>query len=94
MISALPLDALAHARHVTRRARVQLRRMPVIVGFWSASGDLAQTWRRLESVGADRLVTSFATAVAQVESLASGLTRAEAAQAGSGTPVPSPPAHA
>jgi hypothetical protein len=94
VVSALPLDALANARHVARRARLHLRRMPVVVGLWGAGGDLTQSWRRLQSAGASRLVTTFATAVSEVESLLPGHETPEPAPSDSGAPVSAPPAHA
>ena len=82
------------ARHVARRACLHLRRVPVVVGLWGAGGDLTQSWRRLQSAGASRLVTTFATAVSEVESLLPGHETPEPAPSDSGAPVSAPPAHA
>jgi predicted PurR-regulated permease PerM len=94
VVSALPLDALAHARHITRRARLHLRALSVVVGLWGASGELAQGWQRLESAGASRLATSFATAAAQVESLTARIEEGPQEPQAPKPPLPAPPAHA
>jgi predicted PurR-regulated permease PerM len=66
IISALPPDAVTAARKACRRARKQWPGVPIIVGLWNASGDLQKTWPRLQGVGANRVVTSFADCLTEL----------------------------
>ena len=72
LISALPGDAAAHARHVCRRARARFPRTPIIVGLWHTDIDLERSWQRLASAGATRATASLHGAVEEIEALTSG----------------------
>jgi len=69
VISAMPADAVTHARHVCRRTRVQFGEVPVIAGLWNSDGDLARSAERLKSAGVAQLATSFAQALEEAGDL-------------------------
>lgn len=72
LISALPGEAAAHARHLCRRVRVRYGETPIIVGLWQAGAESERSWQRLASAGATRVETSLAAALAQFERLGAG----------------------
>jgi hypothetical protein len=72
VVSALPPDAVVHARHACKRIRTHYAEVPLLVGLWQAQGDLQKTSQRLEPVGCTRLVTSFSACLSQLQSLTSG----------------------
>ncbi len=72
VISALPGDAAAHARHLCRRVRVRFGETPIVVGLWGAEAELDRAWQRLVSAGATRLESTLGATVADVERLAAG----------------------
>jgi predicted PurR-regulated permease PerM len=69
LISALPGDAAAHARHLCRKVRVRFGEAPIIVGLWQAIGEPDRSWQRLATAGATHLETSLAPALAEVDRL-------------------------
>jgi len=69
VISALPGEAAAHARHLCRRVRVRFGEAPIVVGLWQAIGEPERSWQRLASAGATNLETSLAAALAKVDRL-------------------------
>jgi hypothetical protein len=69
IISALPPEAVTAARAVCKRMRTGDSSVPVLVGLWSAAGDLDRARQRLSSAGATRVVTTFAECFAEMESL-------------------------
>jgi predicted PurR-regulated permease PerM len=71
VISALPPDAVVHARHACKRIRGQFAEVPLLVGLWQAQGDLQKSSQRLEPVGCTRLVTSFSACLSQLQVLMS-----------------------
>jgi len=73
VVSALPPEAVTAARSVCKRLRKDDTDVPVIVGLWSAAGDLDRSRQRLAAAGATRTVTTFADCFELLEgSLASG----------------------
>jgi len=92
VISALPLDAVAHARYLCRRVHAQFRNVPVIVGLWHTEADPERSWNRLVNAGAARLVTTFAEALREIEAFAAG--SAIAAAPGPASPADAPSARA
>ncbi len=70
LISALPGDAAAHARHVCRRVRARFGEVPIVVGLWGADVELDRAWQRLASAGASRVETQLGAAVQEIERLA------------------------
>ncbi|MGH8218079.1 MAG: hypothetical protein ACREUT_05870, partial [Steroidobacteraceae bacterium] len=68
VVSALPGDAGAHARHLCRRVRVRFPEAPIIVGLWQAQalGEPQRSWQRLASAGATHLETSLSGALADI----------------------------
>jgi len=91
VISALPRDAVAHARYMCRRVHAQFREVPVIVGLWHTEGDVERSWNRLVNAGAARLVTTFAEALREIEALAAGSAAAPAPPAVPPIGASSPP---
>ncbi|HYK25757.1 MAG TPA: AI-2E family transporter, partial [Steroidobacteraceae bacterium] len=69
VISALPGEAAAHARHLCRRVRVRFGGAPIVVGLWQGIGEPERSWQRLASAGAAHLETSLAAALAKVDRL-------------------------
>jgi predicted PurR-regulated permease PerM len=74
LISALPGDAAAHARHLCRRARARFPRSPIVVGLWHTEMDLERAWPRLASAGAARATASLRGAVEDIQALTAGNT--------------------
>ncbi|HXS28668.1 MAG TPA: AI-2E family transporter [Steroidobacteraceae bacterium] len=70
IISAMPGDAPAHARHLCRRVRVRFAEVPIIVGLWQSVSDIERSWQRLASAGATRVETSLSAALEEMERLA------------------------
>jgi predicted PurR-regulated permease PerM len=71
LISALPGDAAAHARHLCRRARLRFPRTPIVVGLWHSEIDLERSWQRLASAGAARATKTLRGALEDIETLIS-----------------------
>jgi predicted PurR-regulated permease PerM len=69
LISALPGDASAHARHLCRRIRARYGELPIVVGLWHAESERDRSWPRLASAGASRLVATLAEAISEIERL-------------------------
>lgn len=66
-VSALPPHAATHARYLCKRLRPKLPDRKVIVGLWQV-GEISQKARQhLEASGTERLVTSLADAVTELE---------------------------
>jgi predicted PurR-regulated permease PerM len=60
VISALPPEAVTAARGVCKHMRMHNADVPVLVGLWSAAGDLERARQRLTAAGATHTVVSFA----------------------------------
>jgi predicted PurR-regulated permease PerM len=67
VISALPPDAVTAARRTCRALRQRWHDVPILVGLWSAAGDPERARRRLESIGANSVCTSFGECIALLE---------------------------
>ena len=67
VISALPPEAVTAARAVCKRIRSSLVEPPVIVGLWTAAGDLDRARQRLASAGATQTLVTFADCLAALE---------------------------
>jgi hypothetical protein len=67
VVSALPPDAVTAARRACKALRVRWHDVPILVGLWSAVGDVERARQRLEAVGATQVCTSFAECVALLE---------------------------
>jgi predicted PurR-regulated permease PerM len=78
LISHLPPDGLTRARYLIKRLRARLPSIPLAVGYWDTTADLARVADGLRSVSAHRVVLSIASARTLIleqavpESLASG----------------------
>lgn len=81
VVSAMPPNAVARARHLCRRVRTRFPRIPIIVGLWNAHGTLAGSRERLEPAGAARVVAQFAECIEAVETLPAAVPSAEPARA-------------
>jgi len=68
-ISALPPYAFAPARAMCKQIRERFPKLKVVVCVWGFSGDTHKAMARFERTQPDRLTTSLAEAVAQVQEL-------------------------
>ncbi len=69
VISALPPNAVAPARIVCKQLRTASASLPVFVGLWKDQADLQRAQERLESAGANTIVTSFADCLTAIRSV-------------------------
>ena len=69
-ISALPPYALAPARTLCRQIRGRFPKTKLVVGLWGFKGDMDKANAHFERGQPDRLMTSLAEAVVQIEELA------------------------
>lgn len=74
-ISALPPDAVSHARYLCGRIRNHTEGLPVLVGLWDVSGNRERMSARLTEAGASQVVTTFEAGADQVRRRLSGLSR-------------------
>ena len=68
-ISALPPYAFAPARDLCKQIRERFPKLKVVVCVWGFSGDAQKAKARFERAKPDRLSTSLAEAIAQIEEL-------------------------
>jgi hypothetical protein len=68
-ISALPPYAFAPARAMCKQIRGRFPKLKVVVCVWGFGGDTTKAKARFERTQPDRLCTSLAEAVAQVQEL-------------------------
>ena len=68
-ISALPPFAFPPARTMCKLIRERYPKLKVVVGVWGFAGDTEKAKARFERTQPDRLLTSLALAVAQIEEL-------------------------
>jgi predicted PurR-regulated permease PerM len=69
-VSALPPYAFAPARRLCRQIRERYPKVKVVVGVWGFKGDTEKAIVRFERSQPDRLVTTLADALIQIEALA------------------------
>ena len=74
-ISALPPEAVSHARYLCLRLASHNPGLPVIVGLWDVTGNLERMRARLTEAGANQVVTTFEGGVDQVRRRLSSLAR-------------------
>jgi predicted PurR-regulated permease PerM len=70
VISALPPAATAHARYLCKRLRASSSEVTMIVGLWTAEGDLNIAKDRITFDHSVTLTTGFADALQQIQQLA------------------------
>jgi predicted PurR-regulated permease PerM len=70
-ISALPPYAFAPARMISKQIRGRFPRVKLVAGVWGFKGDTEKAKARFERSQPDRLVTSLAQALEQIEELVS-----------------------
>ena len=68
-ISALPPYAFPPARTMCRLIRERFPKLKIVVGVWGFSGDTEKAMARFERTQPDRLLTSLAKAVEQIQEL-------------------------
>jgi predicted PurR-regulated permease PerM len=91
VVSALPPDAITAARRTSRMLRNRWHDVPIIVGPWSASGDLERSRQRLEAAGGNSVCSSFGECIALLEiRFASARRAAEALKQDVAVPAPAP----
>jgi predicted PurR-regulated permease PerM len=69
-ISALPPYAFAPTRMLCKQIRGRYPKVKLVVGVWGFKGDTEKAKARFERAEPDRLITSLAQAVVQIEALA------------------------
>ena len=65
-ISALPPAAIADSRYLCKRLRTRCDKLKLLVGLWSATGDLDRARQRLTCSGSDTVVRSFREALNEI----------------------------
>jgi hypothetical protein len=68
-ISALPPYAFPAARTMCKLIRERFPKVKIVVGVWGFSGDMEKAKARFEGTQPDRLLTSLAQAVEQIQEL-------------------------
>jgi hypothetical protein len=68
-ISALPPYAFPPARTMCKLIRERFPKLKLVVGVWGFSGDTEKAKARFERTQPDRLLTSLAQAVEQIQEL-------------------------
>lgn len=68
-LSLLSTSSDARARYLVRRIRRRTRRATVVIGFWGRSADGFSTDEAIAGTAADRVVTTLAAALAEIEAL-------------------------
>ncbi len=74
-ISATPPAAVMHARHLCKHLRGRFPEVSVVVGLWSAQGDLSKVKTRIGGGATTRVVATLAEAQEQVRLLIQPLLR-------------------
>src|SRR6185312_12293137 len=69
VVSALPPNAVAPARTVCKQIREIATDVPVFAGLWQDQADLQRARERLESAGAQQVLTSFADCLTAIRSV-------------------------
>jgi hypothetical protein len=70
VVSALPPAAVTHSRYLCKRLHGRYPDIKMVIGLWTAKGDLTKARDRITCDGSVHLVTSLADAVTQVGQLA------------------------
>jgi hypothetical protein len=65
-ISALPPAPMVHARYLCKRLHARFPDLPIVVGAWSARGDMQKANVRLETVGCGKLVASLTEGIEEM----------------------------
>lgn len=65
-ISAVPPHAATHAGSLARRLRKRFPDLKILVGLWTADGDIAKPKERLLQLGVDEVVPRLADALAEL----------------------------
>jgi predicted PurR-regulated permease PerM len=84
-ISSLPPYAFAPARAMCKQIRERFPKLKVVVCVWGFSGDTEKAKTRFERTQPDRLATSLAEALEQIQELASSKPEAASVAAGLAT---------
>jgi predicted PurR-regulated permease PerM len=66
-ISALPPNAVNHAKYLCKRLRSRFSKLPLLVGLWESTVELQKTTEILTEAGADLVVRAPAEGVAQLQ---------------------------
>jgi methylmalonyl-CoA mutase cobalamin-binding subunit len=70
IVSALPPAAVTHARYICKRLHEHLPDLPVVVGLWTAEGDLSRATDRIAGPDAVRSAATLPAALECVHELA------------------------
>ena len=80
VIAALPPSAVAHARYLCMRLRQKFPDLKIVVGLWTAQGDLEKAKARISNSEGDPVVNNFTAALHEIEQLAHPLLLAKSNQ--------------
>jgi GAF domain-containing protein len=72
-ISVVAPSTLTEARHLGARLRERIPAVKILVGAWSASGNLANAIERLRAAGVSEVVVSLAEAIVQLTKMTAPL---------------------
>jgi predicted PurR-regulated permease PerM len=67
VISAVPPHAATHAGSLARRLRKRFPNLKIIVGLWTANGELSKAKERLQQLGVNEVVPRLADALTQLQ---------------------------
>lgn len=65
-ISVVSPSTVLHARYLCLKLRANFSKMKIIVGLWGSAGENADAVRRVQESGADKVVTTFQEALAEL----------------------------
>ncbi len=98
VVSALPPSAVAHSKYLCKRLHQKYPELKLVIGLWTAKGDLEKAKHHMTCGDKDKVVATFADAIAQVQQFAhpvvltkEGEASSNANAMGSGGPAQSQP---
>ena len=69
-VSAMPPSAVAHARYLCKRIHARYPDIDMVVGLWTAKGDIKKAKDRIACAGSVTLVTTLAQAEHEIDQMA------------------------
>lgn len=64
---------MTKARYLCKGLRTRFPDLPILVGLWNAEGNLEKAKERLETAGTNKVVTTFAQGMEQLQPLLMGV---------------------
>ena len=74
IVSAMPPAAATHARYLCKRLHLRYPDLAMVVGLWTAKGELKRAKDRITCVAHVQLVTALAEAIDQIDQMAKQIT--------------------